>query len=154
MTGSTPAQRDQSCFLCQAAGMGVVNTFEPENLLIASTEHSLVILNKFPYSSGHILVSPRRHLANLEDLNPVESLDAMQLLQKSTRALKKAFQPDGFNVGINLGQIAGAGVPGHLHIHVVPRWGGDHNFMSVTGGTRVMPMLMDEIWNKIRQCWD
>lgn len=154
MTGSTPAQRDQSCFLCQATGLGVLDSFQAENLLVASTEHSLVILNKFPYSSGHILVSPRRHLPHIEDLSPSESLDSMQMLQKSTRALKRAFHPDGFNVGINLGQIAGAGVPGHLHIHVVPRWNGDHNFMTVAGNTRVMPMLMEEIWNKIRQCWD
>lgn len=153
MTETSPAQRDASCFLCAATQLPVGETFREENLLVDQTPNSIVILNKFPYSSGHTLISPKRHISQLEDLNPAESMEIMQLLQKTTTALKKALRPDGFNVGINLGQIAGAGVPGHLHIHIVPRWNGDHNFMPVTGHTRVMPMLMDDIWKRIRENW-
>lgn len=153
MTGSTPKERENACFLCASSQQFPSETFSPDNLVIHQGNHTFAILNKFPYSSGHILVSPKRHVGQLEDLTPEESLETMSLLQMATRALKTALKPDGFNVGINLGHIAGAGVPGHLHVHVVPRWSGDHNFMPVTGDTRVMPMLMDDIWNRIRSAW-
>ncbi len=149
LTGSTPAERDLGCFLCLAAKIENPTGFAAENLVVAASKDSFVILNRFPYSSGHLLVSPRRHVASLEDLSPTESLDIMTQIQAATKALRLAFQPDGFNVGINLGQIAGAGVPGHLHVHIVPRWNGDHNFMPVTGGTRVMPILLEDSWSKI-----
>lgn len=149
LTGSTPAERDRSCFLCLAAKIEEPQSFSAENLIVAASNDTFVILNRFPYSSGHLLVSPKRHIASLEELTPTESLDLMTHIQIGTRALRLAFQPDGFNVGINLGQIAGAGVPGHLHVHIVPRWNGDHNFMPVTGGTRVMPLLLEDAWSKI-----
>ena len=153
MTGSTPTQRDASCFLCLAAGIEDSMLFSGENLLIHRTQYTFVILNRFPYSSGHLLVSPIKHVGSLEDLDPAESLDLMSQLQNSTKALKLALRPDGFNVGINLGHTAGAGVPGHLHIHVVPRWSGDHNFMPVTGQTRVMPMLLEDSWKNIQKAF-
>lgn len=153
MTGSTPAQRDASCFLCLAAGMEDLTSFSGENLLIHRSEHSFIILNRFPYSSGHLLVSPIKHVGSLEDLYPAESLDLMTQLQNSCKALKAALRPDGFNVGINLGHTAGAGVPGHLHVHIVPRWSGDHNFMPVTGQTRVMPMLLEDTWKSIHKAF-
>lgn len=153
MTGSTPAQRDASCFLCLAAGIEDSMLFSGENLVIHRTQHTFVILNRFPYSSGHLLVSPVRHVGSLEELDPAESLDLMSQLQNSTKALKLALRPDGFNVGINLGHTAGAGVPGHLHVHVVPRWSGDHNFMPVTGQTRVMPMLLEDSWKTIQKAF-
>ncbi len=149
LTGSTPPERDQNCFLCLAARIENLASFSPENLVVATSNDILVILNRFPYSSGHLLISPKRHVASVEDLNRTESLALMTQLQIATRALRMAFHPDGFNVGINLGQIAGAGVPGHLHVHIVPRWNGDHNFMPVTGGTRVMPILLEDSWSKI-----
>ena len=153
MTGSTPAQRDASCFLCLAAGIEDSMLFSGENLVIHRTQHTFVILNRFPYSSGHLLVSPVRHVGSLEELDPAESLDLMFQLQNSTKALKLALRPDGFNVGINLGHTAGAGVPGHLHVHVVPRWSGDHNFMPVTGQTRVMPLLLEDSWKTIQKAF-
>ena len=153
MTGSTPAQRDASCFLCLAAGIEDSMLFSGENLVIHRTQHTFVILNRFPYSSGHLLVSPVKHVGSLEELDPAESLDLMSQLQNSTKALKLALRPDGFNVGINLGHTAGAGVPGHLHVHVVPRWSGDHNFMPVTGQTRVMPMLLEDSWKNIQKAF-
>jgi ATP adenylyltransferase len=153
MTGSTPAQRDASCFLCLAAGIEDSMLFSGENLVIHRAQHTFVILNRFPYSSGHLLVSPVRHVGSLEELDPAESLDLMSQLQNSTKALKLALRPDGFNVGINLGHTAGAGVPGHLHVHVVPRWSGDHNFMPVTGQTRVMPMLLEDSWKTIQKAF-
>jgi len=153
MTGSTPTQRDASCFLCLAAGIEDSMLFSGENLLIHRTQYTFVILNRFPYSSGHLLVSPIKHVGSLEDLDPAESLDLMSQLQNSTKALKLALRPDGFNVGINLGHTAGAGVPGHLHVHVVPRWSGDHNFMPVTGQTRVMPMLLEDSWKNIQKAF-
>jgi len=98
-----------------------------------------VILNKYPYNNGHLLVVPKRHFAKLTEALPSELSELMSLTGTAERILSEAYDPDGLNIGINIGRSAGAGVPGHLHIHVVPRWDGDTNFMTVTSETRVMP---------------
>ena len=98
-----------------------------------------MILNKYPYNNGHLMVVPKRHVATLSETLPSELSELMTLTRTSERVLSEAYDPDGLNIGINLGRSAGAGVPGHLHIHVVPRWDGDTNFMTVTAETRVMP---------------
>jgi ATP adenylyltransferase len=109
-----------------------------------------VMLNAFPYNPGHLMVAPFRHVGELEELTTEELADTSALLQRSVVALKASAGPDGFNVGINLGRVAGAGIPGHLHWHVVPRWNGDTNFMPVVGETRVLPELLGETYAKLK----
>jgi ATP adenylyltransferase len=111
---------------------------------------AFVTLAKYPYNPGHLLVLPVRHTGELEDLTAEEGAEIHSLLQRSVRALREASAPDGFNVGLNLGRVAGAGIPGHLHWHVVPRWGGDTNFMPVVGETRVLPQLLSETYERLR----
>ena len=108
-----------------------------------------VTLAKYPYNPGHLLVLPVRHTGDLEDLTGEENAALSMLLQRSVRALRDQAQPHGFNVGLNLGRIAGAGIPAHLHWHVVPRWSGDTNFMPVVGQTRVLPELLEETFEKL-----
>lgn len=121
-----------------------------KNLILGRTQHSFVILNKFPYTSGHLMVIPRRHTSLLEELPPEEMADLGALLQTTIRHLKQAYGPDGMNVGMNLGRAAGAGIADHLHWHVVPRWVGDTNFMPVIGETRVMIEHLQRTWEKLR----
>ena len=117
--------------------------------VLARTELAFVTLAKFPYNPGHLLVLPTRHSGELEDLTTEENAEIASLLQRSIRALRTASEPHAFNVGLNLGRVAGAGIPDHLHWHVVPRWGGDTNFMPVVGQTRVLPELLAETHEKL-----
>ena len=119
-----------------------------ERILVRG-ETAFVTLAKYPYNPGHLLVLPVRHTGELEDLTADEGAEIHALLQRSVRALREASTPDGFNVGLNLGRVAGAGIPGHLHWHVVPRWGGDTNFMPVVGETRVLPQLLSETYERL-----
>lgn len=135
------------CFLCAAAA-GTID--DEAAYVLAREEHAVGLLNAYPYNPGHLMVAPRRHVAELEALEPDELADASALLQRSIRALKAVSSPDGFNVGMNLGRVAGAGVPGHLHWHVIPRWNGDTNFVTVTGETRVLPELLADSYTKLR----
>ncbi len=114
---------------------------EPERVLVRG-EHAYVVLNKFPYNPGHVLVVPVRHVPDIEDLTAHESGEMQALLQRSIHALRDESAPAGFNVGMNLGSISGAGIPDHVHWHVVPRWNGDTNFMPVIGEVRVLPELL------------
>ena len=120
-----------------------------ERILVRG-ETAFVTLAKYPYNPGHLLVLPVRHTGELEDLSAEEGAEMHALLQRSVRALREASTPDGFNVGLNLGRVAGAGIPAHLHWHVVPRWGGDTNFMPVVGETRVLPQLLSETYERLR----
>jgi ATP adenylyltransferase len=117
--------------------------------ILTRAELAYVILNTFPYNPGHLLVAPFRHTGDLETLEEPELRDIDRLLQRSVTVLRDEMAPHGFNVGMNLGRVAGAGVPGHLHWHVVPRWNGDTNFMPVVGQTRVLPELLDETYRKL-----
>jgi ATP adenylyltransferase len=108
-----------------------------------------IILNKFPYNTGHSLVMPRRHLGELDDLSTDELRDLMETVRLLTAAMRRTLNPSGFNVGLNLGKVAGAGIPGHLHVHVVPRWDGDHNFMPITAETHVLPELLPDTRRKL-----
>jgi ATP adenylyltransferase len=129
---------DAGCVFCR-----IRDGEESERVLVRS-ERSFVVLNRFPYSPGHLLIVPNRHVGEIEDLGDEESLDLQRLLQRAVRALREEAEPHGFNIGMNLGRVAGAGLPDHLHWHVVPRWSGDTNFMPVVGQTRVMPELLEE----------
>lgn len=125
----------ESCFLCAAAAAPQ----EAERLVVHVTPHHLVILNRHPYTNGHVMVAPKRHVALPADCDGAESAEFWPLVQRVQRVLEKAYAPDGFNLGMNVGSSAGAGLPDHFHFHVVPRWQGDTNFMSVLGGIRVVP---------------
>lgn len=115
---------------------------EDERLVIARGAHCFVMLNRFPYASGHLMVLPARHVGDLDLLDHDEMTEAMAFVQHSVRALKKVMSPNGFNVGLNLGQAAGAGIDEHIHLHVVPRWLGDINFMPMLAGTHVLPQAL------------
>jgi ATP adenylyltransferase len=117
--------------------------------ILARDGLAFVALAKYPYNPGHLLVLPLRHTGELEDVTPAEHSAIAALLQRSIRALREAADPHGFNVGLNLGRVAGAGIPEHLHWHLVPRWGGDTNFMPVIGQTRVLPELLVETYRRL-----
>lgn len=112
---------------------------DEERLILHRGEHGFVIMNGFPYTNGHLMVAPYRHLSCLTGLKPEEGANLMELLQACTKVLKQALSPEGINIGLNLGQAAGAGIEAHLHWHLVPRWTGDHSFMAVCGQTMVIP---------------
>jgi ATP adenylyltransferase len=129
-----PRQDENSCFLC-AAQQG---TEDKEKLVLSRAPLSFVIMNLYPYNNGHLLVTPNRHISDLNGLSHEELADLFELTRRAVSWLEKAYQPHGFNVGINLGRVAGAGLPGHMHVHIVPRWNGDTNFMPVLGHTKVI----------------
>ena len=135
------------CFLCTAGTVGE-DAFA-SRFILWRTDHVVVMLNVFPYTSGHLLVSPRRHVADMELLDDGELLDLNKQTARGIEVLKRAIGPQGFNVGINLGRVAGAGVPGHLHQHVVPRWGGDVNFVSVVGDIRIVPEALGKMYEQL-----
>lgn len=128
-------EKTEGCFLCHDFAHPEA---DDENLLLWRTERSVVVLNRFPYNNGHLLVSPARHIANLDETTVEEMTELMQLVREAQRALSMTINPHGFNVGLNFGRCAGAGLPGHMHIHVVPRWDGDTNFMNVCSDTDVI----------------
>jgi len=130
-------EKPEGCIFCLfPAETGEEN--DRKNLVVARTAKSFAMLNKYPYNSGHVMVIPRRHTAAFAQLPEDELLDLQRLLQRSVEVIEEAYHPDGFNIGMNLGHIAGAGIPDHLHYHVVPRWGGDTNFMPVLAETKVL----------------
>ncbi len=137
-------RRDQGCFLCQAAKTPVPSEQAQQLLVLMCNERGVILLNRYPYTNGHLLVAPQEHLSDLSDLSSRQRADLMELTTVGQQLLRIAVNPQGFNVGINLGQCAGAGVPGHLHVHIVPRWNGDTNFMQTTGGVRVIPEALEE----------
>ena len=122
---------------------------DEEDRVLVRGELGYVVLNKFPYNPGHVLVVPFRHVGELDDLSAEENLELQSLLQRSVRAIRAEADPHGFNIGMNLGRMAGAGIPEHLHWHVVPRWGGDTNFMSTVGEARVLPEMLAETARKL-----
>jgi ATP adenylyltransferase len=120
-----------------------------KNLILYRGRVAFVILNAFPYTNGHLMVAPFRQCANVEDLTDEELLEINQLVAQSLRWLKRSFAPDGFNVGVNLGSAAGAGIPMHVHWHIVPRWSGDTNFMTTVGDVRVMPQSLEDTYDRL-----
>lgn len=136
------------CFLCAAAK---APEGDEANLVIARAEHCFLLLNKFPYVNGHMLVAPYRHEAGLDVLAPAERAQIMELLVHAQKILAMAMNPQGYNMGANLGKCAGAGLPGHVHAHIVPRWNGDTNFMSVVGNVRVIPQSVEAAWRQLRE---
>ena len=135
----------ESCVFCAALSAGD----DRQALILRRGNHAFLILNAFPYASGHLMAVVTRHVAGLDEATPDELSECMTLVQAAVRALRAAYKPDGFNVGVNQGRVAGAGVAGHLHLHVVPRWNGDTNFMPVVGDTKVLPESLDTTYDRL-----
>lgn len=138
--------REAGCFLCRAAG---ADGHDAEHLVLCRGRHAFVIMNRFPYANGHLMVAPYRHGVSLGDLAPQEAAELLGLAGRCTRALAAAFAAEGFNLGFNLGKVAGAGLLDHLHLHVVPRWLGDTNFLPVLGDIRVLPEYLETTFRKL-----
>ena len=141
--------KDADCVFCSAPSKSA-----EEGLVLFNGSVSLVMLNKYPYNNGHLLLSPVRHVAKIEDLTPEESIDLFRLLRHSTVVLTRAFNPEGFNVGMNLGSAAGAGIADHLHMHIVPRWNGDTNFMPILSETKVVSEHLVATLEKLRPAFE
>lgn len=122
---------------------------DEENLILHRGEHNFVLLNLYPYTTGHLMVAPYAHIASLEDLPDEAAIELMRLTQTAVRHIRAIYRPQGLNAGLNLGECAGAGIAGHLHMHVLPRWAGDANFMTTIGETRVMPEDLPETWRRL-----
>ena len=136
---------DPECFLCRCVPGGD----DRQRLVICRSQHTIVVMNRYPYNNGHLLVAPCRHLARLDQFDAQQHLEIAQTLTRMVGLLEAVLHPEGFNIGLNLGRTAGAGVPGHLHWHIVPRWEGDTNFMPVTAAVRVIPQSLDALWEAL-----
>lgn len=143
--GSEPGE----CVFCRLAAAEP----SPDSLVVWRGERAFVALNLYPYGSGHLLVLPLRHLSDLSELGADESRDLWEATRAAEAALQAAYVPDGINLGANLGRAAGAGIPTHLHLHVLPRWSGDTNFMTSVAGVRVLPEPLGATWEKVRAAW-
>ena len=136
------------CFICR----NLANPQDDDkNLVLWRSNHSIVILNHFPYNNGHLLIAPVRHTPDLEQATDEELLELFKLVRESQRALSLAIKPQGFNIGMNFGRCGGAGLPDHFHIHIVPRWQGDTNFMHVCGDTNVISQSLTELFEQLKQ---
>lgn len=136
--------KTEGCVFCRARASS-----PGEGLLLFNGEFSVVVLNKFPYNSGHLMIAPVRHVAKFEDLTPDESNDMFRLIRHSASVLTKALNPGGFNIGMNVGKAAGAGIDDHLHMHIVPRWNGDCNFMPVFADIKIIPEHLRQTLEKL-----
>lgn len=138
--------KTRECFLCDYLA---TPEKDKDNLLLWRTEYAFVVFNKFPYNNGHLLIAPNRHIASLEEASEAELTCLMALVRDCQKALTEAIGPHGFNVGMNFGRCAGAGLPGHLHIHVVPRWNGDTNYMHVCADTDVISQSLVDLYDQL-----
>ncbi len=139
-----------TCFLCGA----LASEQDRENLLLIRGKHCGVMLNRYPYNNGHLMVFPYRHVSDPADLTPEEDRETAALVRDCLRRLRSCLQPEGFNIGLNLGKVAGAGLEEHLHTHIVPRWTGDSNFMPVISDTGVVPQSLDALWEQLHAAGD
>jgi ATP adenylyltransferase len=144
------AHDEASCVFCRLAESGPPSV---DNLIVWRGQWSFVVLNAYPYSSGHVLVMPLRHVGGLGELTEPESAEVWEATRHAVTAIDQAYDPDGLNMGANLGRAAGAGIPAHVHLHVLPRWSGDTNFMTSIAGARVMPETLPLAWKKLSEAW-
>ena len=143
------ATKTSGCVFCKV----LKDANDPANLVIFHGKYCFVILNRFPYTSGHLLVVADEHRPSLEDLNAETRAEMMELATRGMVVLRSVYHPDAFNIGANIGEAAGAGIAGHVHLHVVPRWTGDANFMLTLAETKVMPEALEDTWARIRRAW-
>jgi ATP adenylyltransferase len=134
---------DPTCFLCQAFPPGD----DRRRMIVDRGIHTITLLNRYPYNNGHLLIAPKQHLARLDELGEEVALELSQTVTRMVGVLERVMQPQGFNIGLNLGRAAGAGVPGHVHWHVVPRWTGDTNFMPAVAGVHTIPQALEALWD-------
>ena len=142
----TSANDSGACVFCEH----LVEGDDERARILTRGEHTFVILNAFPYNTGHLMVAPLRHVGEMGELEADERHELMDVTGRAVAAVTDAMGPHGFNLGMNLGRVAGAGIPGHLHMHVVPRWGGDTNYMTVVGDTKVLPEMIADTYKKLR----
>lgn len=151
LAAATSAVGKTGCVFCAILAAGELA--ERERMIVWRGASVVAILNAYPYSSGHLMVMPVRHLQHLEELSADESAELWESTRRAVGAIKDAYHPEGLNLGLNLGRAAGAGIPGHLHVHVVPRWVGDTNFMTTAASVRVLPESLADTWDKLRAAW-
>ncbi len=143
----TKLERDTECFICRAFN----ESDDERNLVIYKSDAVIVLMNKFPYNTGHLLVAPTKHVPDFSLLADEELCLLAKAVKASVEVLKRALSPDGFNIGVNLGRVAGAGLESHVHVHIVPRWSGDTNFMPIIADTKVIPEALKDTYNKLIQ---
>jgi ATP adenylyltransferase len=143
-----PTGHAGECLFCRLAQLP-----DDDALVLERTERTFTVMNAYPYTSGHLMVAPFHHVGDLESLDPDEAADVMHAVQRACVALRAAYRPDGLNVGVNVGRVAGAGVPGHVHVHALPRWSGDSNFMTSVAEARVLPESLRASWERLRATW-
>jgi ATP adenylyltransferase len=141
---------ERQCVFCRLAASGPPSE---ENLVVWRGEVTFAVMNAYPYATGHMMVMPLRHVADVSDMTEEESLELWSALRRSLVAIEAAYEPDGLNMGANLGRAAGAGLPAHVHLHALPRWSGDTNFMTSVAGTRVMPESLQLSWKRLSDAW-
>lgn len=140
------SKKPEGCIFCKMPS----ESEDEKNLILKRARYCYIIMNRYPYNNGHLMIVPFKHIPDLNGLDDEEMLELMKLTKLSIRCLKEAFSPDGFNVGINLGKIAGAGIEAHLHIQIVPRWAGDSSFIAIFGETRVIPEHLQETFKRLK----
>ncbi|MEO8593862.1 MAG: HIT domain-containing protein [Candidatus Solibacter sp.] len=145
----TEGERPSGCVFCNAAE----GSDDRDTYIVHRASHNFVILNRFPYTNGHVMIVPYQHVSSLALMTEESLLEMMRLARDAERHLRAVYHPDGLNLGVNLGRSAGAGIADHLHMHVLPRWAGDTNFMTVTGETRVLPEDLPDTWERLRAAW-
>ena len=145
VSSAAPPTDGDPCFICR----GLAASDDRAQLIAQRTAHSVVVLNRFPYNNGHLLVAPKAHKGDLQELDATEILDVQLTLTRMVQVLDALMHPEGYNIGLNLGRAAGAGLPGHLHWHVVPRWSGDTNFMPVLGDVKVIAQALDALYDAL-----
>jgi len=140
-------KKEEGCIFCDKPQ----EKKDEENYILLRGKTSFVILNTYPYNNGHLMIAPYRHIASIEEMRPEESIEIMELASRMVKLLKEVMQPEGFNIGMNLGRAAGAGIEDHLHLHIVPRWVGDYNFMPLLSKTKVIPEALEESYKKLKE---
>jgi ATP adenylyltransferase len=148
---ANPSTHPGDCVFCRILASGLS---DEDAFILWRGDRTFAILNAYPYTTGHLMVMPTRHASDLEELAADEATELWAGVTEAVRALKAAYGPDGINLGANLGRAAGAGVPGHFHIHVLPRWAGDTNFMTSVASARVLPEALPATWGKLHAAWD
>jgi ATP adenylyltransferase len=145
VASAKPTAAAEPCFICR----GLNDSDDRANLIALRTARSVVLLNRFPYNNGHLLIAPRSHIGRLDELTSEELLETMETLRRTVCVLEELLCADGFNIGLNLGKVAGAGLPGHVHWHVVPRWNGDTNFMPVLADVKVISQSLESLYDLV-----